>query len=290
MLDQKVYTFMKLAECENTTEAAEKLHITQPAVSQQLKALENEYGVKLFSREGRRLFITDEGKYFYSMVKRMITMEQQFTEMIKQPIVKTIKFGATLSISEGIIPILLPKMIKYWKDTRFEFITQNTYKLLQKLENGEIDFALIEGNFNQKKYTHFPFIKETFSGFCKKGSPYSKFKKLEECISAPLILREKGSGTRDIFESECRAYNISTEDFVFSYEIDSIPVIISLIKNDMGITFAYNCAVEKEIKNGEIEKIPLKDFSLERDFSFVALPNTLKSENLFEIYKVIKNL
>lgn len=288
MLEQKLYTFIKLAECESTTQTALELHMTQPAVSQQLKALETEYDIQLFNREGRRIILTNEGRQFYLMLKRMITMEQQFAEMIKQPAVKTIRFGATLSISEGIMPELLPKMINHWKDIRFELTTQNTKELLRELEEGLIDFALIEGNFNQKKYAHSPIMKAKFSGFCQKGSPYKNFKRLEECISAPLIVREKGSGTRTIFESECETYNISVEDFLSSYEVDSIPVILNLVKNGAGITFSYDCAMQEGIKKGEIEEIVLENFSLERDFSFVALPDMLKTEKLFEICDVIK--
>ena len=288
MLEQKLYTFIKLAECQSTTQTALELHMTQPAVSQQLKALETEYNIQLFNREGRRIILTNEGRQFYLMLKRMITMEQQFAEMIKQPAVKTIRFGATLSISEGIMPELLPKMINHWKDIRFELTTQNTKELLRELEEGLIDFALIEGNFNQKKYAHSPIMKAKFSGFCQKGSPYKKFKRLEECISAPLIIREKGSGTRTIFESECETYNISVEDFLSSHEVDSIPVILNLVKSGAGITFAYDCAMQEGIKKGEIEEIVLENFSLERDFSFVALPDMLKTEKLFEICDVIK--
>ena len=288
MLEQKLYTFIKLAECESTTQTALELHMTQPAVSQQLKALEIEYDIQLFNREGRRIILTNEGRQFYLMLKRMITMEQQFTEMIKQPAIKTIRFGATLSISEGIMPELLPKMINHWKDIRFELTTQNTKELLRELEEGLIDFALIEGNFNQKKYAHSPIMKAKFSGFCQKGSPYKNFKRLEECISAPLIIREKGSGTRTIFESECETYNISVEDFLSSHEVDSIPVILNLVKSGAGITFAYDCAMQEGIKKGEIEEIVLENFSLERDFSFVALPDMLKTEKLFEICDVIK--
>ena len=290
MLEQKLYTFMKLAECESTTQTALELHMTQPAVSQQLKALETEYDIELFKREGRRIILTSSGKKFYLMLKRMITMEQQFSEMIKQSSVKTIRFGATLSISEGIMPYLLPKMMAYWKDIRFELTTQNTKELLRELEEGMIDFALIEGNFNQKKYAHSPFMKAKFSGFCKKGSSYKKFKRLEECVSAPLILREKGSGTRTIFESECQTYNISIEDFPFFHEVDSIPVILNIVKSGVGITFAYDCAMQEGIKKGEIEEIVLENFSLERDFSFVALPDMLKTEKLFEMCDVIKEL
>lgn len=290
MLDQKLYTFIKLAECQSTTKTGTELHMTQPAVSQQLKALEKQYGVMLFNREGRKIVLTEEGKEFYHMVKRMITIEKQFSEIIKKPFVKTIRFGATLSISDGIIPTLLPKMIEHWKGTRFELVTQNTHELLEELENGMIDFALIEGNFDKKSYASDIFMEEEFYGFCKKGSEYNKFRKLEECLSAPLILREKGSGTRDIFENECLAHNLKPENFVFSYEIDNIPVIMNMVKKDIGITFAYKCAAQKELEEGSIEIIPLENFALKRTFSFVTLPDTLRTEEFFKICREIKRL
>lgn len=290
MLDQKLYTFIKLAECQSTTKTGLELHMTQPAVSQQLKALEQQYNIILFSREGRKLVLTEEGKQFYHIVKRMITIEQQFTELIKQPPIKTIRFGATLSISDGVMPSLLPKMIEYWKDIRFELVTQNTHELLAELENGMIDFALIEGNFDKKNYANKIFMEDEFYGFCKKGSIYNKFRKLEECLSAPLILREKGSGTRDIFENECMTHNIKLENFLFSYEVDNIPVIMNMVKKDIGITFSYKCAAQKELEEKNIEIIPLKNFNLKRTFSFITLPDTLKTNEMFEIYDVIKAL
>lgn len=103
-------------------------------------------------------------------------------------------------------------------------------------------------------------MKAKFSGFCQKGSPYKKFKRLEECISAPLIIREKGSGTRTIFESECETYNINVEDFLSSYEVDSIPVILNLVKSGAGITFAYDCAMQEGIKKERLKKSFWKTF------------------------------
>lgn len=188
------------------------------------------------------------------------------------------------------MPSLLPQMAEYLKETKFEMVTQNTCELLQELENGMIDFALIEGNFDKKNYASEIFMEEEFCGFCKKEGRYAKFAKLEDCLSAPLILREKGSGTRDIFENECLTHNIKPENFIFLHEIDNIPVIISMVKKDMGITFAYKCAVQKELEAGEIQELSLENFSLKRSFSFVTLPNTLKTEKNMEICSIIKEL
>ena len=84
MLETKLYTFLKLAECGSTTRCAEQLHITQPAVSQHLKALEAEYGLCLFAREGRRLVLTPEGKRFYHLARRLATMDRQLRELAER--------------------------------------------------------------------------------------------------------------------------------------------------------------------------------------------------------------
>ena len=107
MLEQKLYTFIKLAECQSTTKTALELHMTQPAVSQQLKALETNTMLHYSAVREEKLSLQKRGKKFYQMIKRMITIEQQFISLIKQPPVKTIRFGVTLSISEGVMPYLL---------------------------------------------------------------------------------------------------------------------------------------------------------------------------------------
>lgn len=290
MLDQKLYTFMKLVECKSTVLCASQLYITQPAVSQHIKALETQYEISLFNREGRELVLTDEGKLFYQMIKRLINMENQIIEKIKEPSIKNIKFGVTLSINEGIIPHIFLQLIESFSDIQFHLIVHNTQTLLEYLESGIIDFALIEGNFNQNIYRHFPLMKEEFTGFCKKGGKYSEFTQLKECLSAPLLLREKGSGTRTIFENECNIQNIQIDNFKKVYEIGSITVIKNLLKADMGITFAYRCAVAEEIKNGEIQPLPLVDFDIIRTFYFVTLSDNLKSQANEKIYSKLKEL
>ena len=290
MLETKLYTFLKLAECGSTTRCAEQLHITQPAVSQHLKALEAEYGLCLFAREGRRLVLTPEGKRFYHLARRLATMDRQLRELAVHAQPPALRFGATLSISEGVMPSLLPALAGRFPSLPIRLVTANTEALLEQLENGALDFALIEGNFDRQRYAWRPFMQARFLGLCRAGGPYSHFTRLEECLTAPLLLREKGSGSRDIFESECLAHNLHPGDFACLHEIDSIPVILQMAAQDRGVTFAYECAARPLLRAGLLQAIPLTDFGLVRPFCFVTLPNSLAAERSAELAAILEQL
>lgn len=290
MLETKLYTFLKLAECGSTTRCAELLHITQPAVSQHLKALEVEYGLCLFVREGRHLVLTAEGKRFYQLVRRLATMERQLRETVASAQPRLLRFGATLSISEGVMPGLLPALTERFPALPIRLVTANTAALLEQLEDGALDFALIEGNFDRQRYAWRPFMQARFVGLCRTEGLYSRFTRLEQCLAAPLLLRERGSGSRDIFESECLAHNLHPGDFARLYEIDSIPVILQMAAQDKGITFAYQCAARPLLSAGLLQAIPLTDFGLVRSFYFVTLPGSLLEERCGEMFPVLEQL
>lgn len=288
MLDPKINTFLILASCKSTTKCAKILNITQPAVSQHIKALESIYGVKFFIKEGRRLILTEKGIRFEQLCKRLYTMDEQITKEMQKEGKPSMHFGATLSIADGLMPKILPKLIDEFKDIQFHMAQQNTATLLNQLENGILDFALVEGNFDHKKYTYYPFYKSAFVGLCKPESEFSTFKSIAETLTAPLILREKGSGTRDIFENECNVNNIKLSDFSAVYEIENVSTLLSLVSAGKGITFAYEVAGRQLLKNGQLSIIPLEDFKLERPFHFVFLPDNPRINLLNRLYEKIK--
>ncbi len=289
MLDPKLYTFMLLAKCKSTTECAQIMHVTQPAVSQHIKALEAQYGVSFFVKEGRRLVLTEQGRRFEILCRRLCTLDEQITQEMHQPERADIRFGATLSIAEGLMPGVLPRLIEEFPRFQFHMMQQNTHSLLSRLENGEIDFALIEGNFDHKRYHYKPFFISRFVGLCQPNSPFSHITKLSDTLQACLILREKGSGTRDIFEGECKAHNLSVTDFSGICEIEHIPTLLSLVAAGKGITFAYETAAESLLSAGVLQIMELEDFHLERPFHFVSLPSHPRAELLDEIAGTIQS-
>ena len=280
MLDPKLHTFLLLVQCQSTTRCAELLHLTQPAVSQHIKALESAYGVKLFIKEGRRLALTPQGQRLAQLCRRLATLDEPITREMRQGDALTLRFGAPLSIADGLMPTVLPQLVDHFPEIQFHMVEQNTHVLLEQLENGLLDFALIEGNFDHRRYDYHPFFVSRFVGLCSPNSPYRAFRCLRDTLQAPLILRESGSGTRDIFEGECRAHNLAVTDYVSLCEIEHIPTLLGLVAAGKGITFAYEAAARNLLTQNQLHVMELEDLQLERPFHFVCLPGGPQSELL----------
>lgn len=111
MVDPKLTTFLTLVEEKTTVRCAEALHLSQPAVTQHIRALEAEYGVKLFAKEGRRLTLTEAGARFYRLARRLPAMEAQLRAALTEGQAAPLHFGVTRSIGEGLMPRLAPALL-----------------------------------------------------------------------------------------------------------------------------------------------------------------------------------
>lgn len=278
MIDFRINTFLTLCKVLNYTKTAKILHITQPAVTQHIKFLESKYEVKLFSYSGRDLSLTEAGKVLYNFSLAMKTSSDKILKSL--PLLEVedynLKFGTTLTIGEYVMSPLIEDLIKKYPNIKVTMEVGNTKTLLNKLQEGKIDFTILEGHFNKSKYSSRLFSKERFIGICgpdnRLGLEEIDF---DEIFTQRLIFRESGSGTREIFEKILYEQNTTMEGFKDILEIGNIPVIKNLVKKGLGITFLYEKAVEKEILNGELNEIKIKDFNIKREFNFVYLKDSL---------------
>lgn len=277
MLDFRINTFLTVCEYMNFTKASEVLCITQPAVSQHIKYLEKGYDTKFFEYEGKKIRLTKSGKIFYETATTMKHDEQYLKEKITEEKlgVTSLKFGATLTIGEFILPQKLSDYLNRNNNMKMTMISGNTKELLHKLEHGEIDFALVEGYFAKNEYDFVVYSRENY--ICVSGKNYS-FKKqphaLEDLLQETLIIREKGSGTRDIFEKNLEIQNLTLNDFSKIIEIGNINAIKHLVKNNNGITSLYEVAVKDELENGTLKKIEIEDLQKTHDFYFIWRKNS----------------
>lgn len=288
MLDFRLKTFIALCKILNYTKTAEALHITQPAVSQHIKHLETEYGVKLFKLEGKNLSLTREGEILYDFVIGILSSVEKTKLMMSSPIDSqpSLNFGTTLTIGEYTMPHLLKRLLGDFPNIKIKMIVENTQTLLYKLHNGDIDFALLEGHFDKAKYNSLLLSHENFIGVCSSDHKFVRDKvSFEEIFEERLILREKGSGTREIFEQILLEHNINMNSFKRIIEIGNISAIKDVIRNNYGITFLYKEAVKKELQEGSLCKIDISDFDVVREFNFVYLKSSLHGEEYMKWYK-----
>lgn len=291
MIDYRLKTFLTLCELKNYTKTAKKLFITQPAVTQQIKYLEKYYGVTLFKYEGKNLILTPAGKELQSFA---LTLSKDCEKIVQKLSTNkeniTYKFGATLTIGQYIMPDIIEYILKENPDTCVSMIVDNTSELLKLLNKGKIDFAIIEGNFNKSQYSYELFSMEDYIGICANNHLYKDNEyTLEDLSKETLILREKGSGTRDVFEQLLYEQNLCIESFNSICEIGSLPAILSLVANNCGISFMYKIAAESYINNNLVSPINIKGLPMKREFNFVWLKNSRFASLYNEFFKICRD-
>lgn len=292
MLDFRIETFLTVCETMNFTKAAEQLHITQPAVSHHIRALEEEYAASLFSYQGKRLRLTDAGN---TLRETALTMRHDITLLKKQirslnSGENSLRFGATLTVGEFTMPPILAAYLKRHPEAQISMQVADTKQLLEQLDAGVIDFAIIEGSFPQAVYDSLLFRKERFISVCGREYAFHQpIRHISDLLRERLLVREQGSGSRHILETYLENRNLMLADFPFQAEVSNIAALKSLTAAGCGVTFLYEVAVRQELQSGVLREIPLKDFSIEHDFSFVWRKNSLFSDRYRGIYQFLKD-
>ena len=292
MLDFRHETFLALCRIKNYTKTAEFLHITQPAVTQHIKFLESYYNVKLFNYEKKNLSLTRKGKLLYDYAVTMSADNKKMKDILAEKDMESISvsFGTTLTVGEYVMPDILKKLLKKYPGTRITMSVENTTVLLEKLKKGEINFVILEGFFEKTKYDYMTFSEEEFIAVC---SPDSELKDrqiaFKELLEERIILRENGSGTRDIFEQILYRHNLGIESFKRKCETGNINVIKELVKSNFGITFLYKAAVKKELEENQLKKLNIAGFSEKYEFNFVFLKDSIYKKEYLKWYNLLKN-
>ena len=174
MLDFRVETFLAVCQTMNFTRAAEQLHITQPAVSQHIHALEEQYGTKLFRSQGKQLQLTESGRLFFRTAAAMHHDDLRLREALHQENTRRrLRFGATLTIGEYIMPGPLRRLLERKPDIQLYMLTANTQELLKLLDQGELDFAIVEGYFDKQAYDSLVYCTQRYIPVCSAEHPFS---------------------------------------------------------------------------------------------------------------------
>ena len=270
-MDQKLSTFLTLCSTMNYRRAADALHLTQPAVTKQIQALEAQYGVKLFSYDERKLRKTPQGEILERYAISLQYNDAELTRLLAEKPKTLLRIGATKSIGDY---ILIPEIRRYLEmpDNELYFTVDNTAHLLAQLEAGELDFVILEGIFDKRRYDHFLLRAEPYIGICAKDHPWSgKSVRLEELFSERLILREPGSGTRNILERELFQQGYGIEAFQSCVCISSFKIIRELVASGCGVSFLYEAVVKADAQFGHFFCPPLTGV---HELNVVFLKNT----------------
>ena len=266
MLDYRVLTFLTLYDEMNYRRTAEKLNMTQPGVTQHIHYLENYYGVKLFEYDGRTLSKTKQADQLKRHFESVRAEESSLKEDFNQADTLHLRVGATKTIGEFVI---VPEVRRFLqKDIHsLDLIVDNTENLLTMLSHGDLDFAVIEGVFDKKRYPYHRFKKERFVGICGKSHPFAgRTVSLEDIFREKLIVRERGSGTRRLLEQAISDRGYSLDSFQSCSSVSNFSVICALVAKNGAVTFAYEPVANSR---DDLETFAVEEMYIQGEFNFV---------------------
>lgn len=292
-MEPRLETFLCVCQTMNFTRAAEQLNLTQPAVSQHIRFLEKQYGMPLFIHDGRRLCLTPAGKVLRSAVSVMRNDEAEVRRRMQtaEAPSQQLFFGVTMTIGEYAVTQPLAAYCKRHPEKNIKVVFGNTKELLELLEQGQLDFALVEGYYPANQFDHMPYSTEAFVPVCAASHQFAREpRRLRDLLCERLIVREPGSGTRNILERNLALQDLTITDFAHYIQVGNMHTIIGLMCQDCGITFLYRIAVEKELAQGSCHQLHLQDFSMEHDFDFIWVRNSIFSAEHRAICSELKAL
>lgn len=286
MLDFRMDTFLALCRTMNYTRAAEELNITQPAVTQHIQYLQRHYGVKLFQYRDKHLFLTEAGAALRSAALTMEHDERELMEHLPllQKGMQHLRLGATLTVGEYALPPHLGRYMKRHPDVALHLVVGSTRRLLEGLNRGELDAAVVEGYFAKREYDAIRWSMEPYVCVCAAGSALEGPMELEDLFTQTLILRDPESGTREILERALLERNFQLSDFRRVVEINDLTVIKQLVEQNCGITFLYRRAVERELEEGQLRQVFLRGWEVQHEFTFLWRKGSVFEQNYRRLY------
>ena len=288
MQDFRMDTFLTVCKYMNYTKAAKELNLTQPAVSQHIHFLEQTYGVELFAHNGKRMELTRAGEILKRSALTMKHDEFHMQEKMRHAAggVQNYAFGATLSVAEFMITEDLERFILNHPESHIRMEVANTKELLVKLDAGELDFAIVEGEFPKDEYEYLLYSQEEYvAAGNKKVAERFRGVSIKDLFTERIILREPGSGTREILENELKRRGLQVSDFANLTEIGNIGVIQKMLQAGLGVTFFYQETIKgKE----ELQVIQLNDFKLRHDIMFIYRKNSIFEKDYRQIYEELR--
>lgn len=266
MLDYRIDTFVQLYKEMNYRKTAVALGMTQPGVTQHIQFLEKQYGVKLFQYDGHQLTCTREGEALKRHIDRVRAAERKLQQVLMPRDSYHLDIGATKTIGEYVLPPLLKSFLAEERHTA-TYVIDNTENLLRQLEDARLDFAVLEGVFDKKKYGFRLLQKEAYVGICGKKHPFAGGQiPVDEVFSQTLVLREPGSGTRRILEQAIQNRGYSIDDFTRCISVNNFSVIEDLVAAGQGITFGYTPVAKSR---EDLATFSVQDMEITGEFNIV---------------------
>jgi len=289
MADRRLKVFHTVAKLLNFTKAADALHMTQPAVTFQIRQLEEYFNTRLFDRTHNRVSLTEAGIRVYGFSDKIFELYDEMEHAIREmtgDVSGMVTLGASTTIAEYMLPFLLGDFKAKNPEVNIRLKVSNTDGIVSMVENNIIDLGIVEASVGNKNLQVDVCRMDQLVAIMPPGHELASYETLtpQQLAAQPFICREEGSGTREVIAEYLKLID---EEPNVCLELGSPESIKSAVEAGMGISIMSCSTVQKEIKLNTLVAIPLEP-PLERPFSFVHQRHKFKARAMEELLEFAK--
>ncbi len=292
----KLHVFRVVADTLNFSKAAEELHLSQPAVTSQVRSLEEGLGIALFDRVGRNATLTPAGKTLLPFVRQIETLTSDAIAALAPFGVQEgveLNIGASHTVGVYLLPGLLPALVREWPKLRIHIVSGSTTEVLNALATHQVSIGLIEAPAHRPDLKIEIFMEDELCLILPPSHRWAKKSVLRaaEIVQEPILLRETGSGMRRFVEDYLERNGVLSQQLHTNIDMNSTEAILSAVESGLGIGFVPVMALEKAKSMGSVKIVPLENGPITRQFSFALLSGPVREgplQDLIELLRVIR--
>ena len=250
MFDAKIETLLEVISAGSYTRAAQRLSLTQPAVSHHMRQLEQEFGIHIFYKDKKELRLTPEGEILVKYARRALAVYRNARQAIEDSRIcmSHIGVGITHTVGESCVPQVLAEYCNQTPGVHINIVTDTIKNLYDMMRSYELDVAIVDGQFPASGYTE---VLLDTDYLCLVVSPIHPLARRASVAIGALqgerfIMRPKGAGTRSMFESYLSECGADIRDFNIIIEMDSVATIKELVAQDLGISVIAHSACRED--------------------------------------------
>jgi LysR family transcriptional regulator, transcriptional activator of the cysJI operon len=270
----RLKVFRTVAENLSFRRAGEELYLTQPAVTLQIKALEEDLGVPLFDRTGRQIALTPAGTVLLECVgeiDRLLTAAEQEIAGLRGEVAGELRIGVSTTIAQYVLPRMLGEFHKKNPQVRLMVESGNTEEIVNALREKHIALGLIEGPARRGNVREEPFLEDELVLLVPASHEWAGSGPIQvaQLADAPLLIREQGSGSRRVIEQALEKAGVKLKSLKIALELDSTEAIKSAVEAGLGVGFASRWATYKEAEMGTLHEVEIQGLRILRMFTLL---------------------
>jgi DNA-binding transcriptional LysR family regulator len=266
----RLTVFRAVAAERSFRRAAEQLYLTQPAVTQQIKALEELVGLPLFDRSGREVTLTAAGSILLKYAQQSgALLEQAGAELaaLKGQVSGTLRIAASTTIAQYILPPLLGAFLRLHPAVHVELDSSNTESVADAIATGRASLGLVEGPPHAGQLRSEIWLEDELVLLVPPSHEWAGQRSipLQQIAAAPLLMRERGSGTREVIETTLEAAGLPARNLHIAMELNSTEAILGCIESGVGVGFVSRTAIHRQLSLGTLVIVAVAGLAIPRD-------------------------